>query len=130
MGTWNSIPYIASGTQVDVVGRYVLSDGMRVLIDAEILPSTIDTPVKPVAMLNKCVGLGINAGLLVSIWGRVTGLSETGMIVTDGSLPDGLQINCYGISSIPAVGAYVRVTGISTPDGLQVYDAEDIEKIL
>lgn len=130
MGTWNSIPYIASGTQVDVVGRYVLSDGMRVLIDAEILPSTIDTPVKPVAMLNKCVGLGINAGLLVSIWGRVTGLSETGMIVTDGSLPDGLQVDCHGVSSIPAVGSYVRITGISTHDGLRVYDVEDIIKIL
>lgn len=132
-GTWGNILKLDPGAPVKAVGRLGTENGMRVLRDAQmttlagqIAPSAGAGGVGPLAMRNKDVGDPKNLGLLVTVWGRVTSTSQDSFVITDGSLAAGLKITCRGAASVPRLMGYVKVTGISTTDGLVTYSAADM----
>jgi len=130
-GRWSTIWPVAPGTRATVVGRLRTVDGFRVLIEAEMMPSVQVAAPASLAMANRWVGSDPNAGLgaaglLVRVWGRVTGVGVDSFVIDDGSLPEGLPILCHNNAAPPREGSFVTVTGIAARWGLGVYSAADI----
>ena len=130
-GIWSDLK-LTVGMALKVIGRMTYEEGIRVLQDAQVtpladqvLPSGETPTVNPLAMLNRNVGSPMNQGLLVTVWGRVVSVAQDGFVISDGSVPSGLRIACLCPASV-AVGGRVKVTGISTPDGVEVYQAGDV----
>jgi hypothetical protein len=148
-GTWYSLPYIQPGTMTDVFGCMASESNTRVISGAEFRPSLVGSPLRPLGMPNKFVGGGAfgfsqdgrltgqagstwgagvnNVGLLVSVWGKVIDRDSDSFTLDDGSLPDGIRVRCFNLAAPPEIGHLVRVTGIATPQGVSVYDPEDID---
>ncbi len=130
LGSWDDVP--VPGALVRVVGRMHTEGAMRVLREAHItsLDSSppvpgVCTAVKPVGLLNREIGDSKTLGLLVTVWGRVVSSSQNTFIISDGSRSQGLDVSCLGAAVPPSAGS-VKVTGISTIDGVIVYAPEDI----
>jgi hypothetical protein len=133
----------------------VKDDGARNLAaQAAAVIGQAPEPPEPLAMANMYVGGYIRGGakkgglsnqcLLVKTWGRVISVDpeRNRFEINDGSFPDGRGLEVYAgdlkspLGSLPKVGQYVGVTGISvtrsTPDGkllpaVRVRDQRDIE---
>jgi hypothetical protein len=126
-GDWTGIPYLAPGTLAAVVGRLASDGHMRVLLDAELMPSAVREPPRPLGMLCRCVGTGPNnTGLLACVVGRVTEAYPDHFVLQDGSTRDGLAVACLNSAAAPAPGTFVRVVGIAVPEGLLVCSMEDV----
>ncbi|MCE5200062.1 MAG: C25 family cysteine peptidase [Armatimonadota bacterium] len=147
-GEWAFLPYLQQGTTTDLFGCMASQGDMRIISNAEFMPSLTGAPIRPIGMPNKHVGGSSlvcpnrtpavaqegspwstgpnNVGMLVSVWGRVTWSGSNSFTITDGSLPYGLTIECHNSTTPPSATHYVKVTGISTPHGVTVYNQSDI----
>ncbi|MCL5102727.1 MAG: C25 family cysteine peptidase [Armatimonadetes bacterium] len=147
-GAWTSIPYVGPGTTLAVAGRMDSLGDLRVLSNAEMMPSTQSAPPQPIGLANRLVGGGDyqyvagppargqkgtpwgrgvnNVGLLVAVWGNVIASGSDWFTIWDGTLPGGLTITCLGSATPPAQDSMVRVVGISAPYGVVVCDSADI----
>lgn len=126
-GDWSGIPYLDPGTCTAVVGRLASDGHMRVLLDAELMPSAVREPPRPLGMLCRCAGTGANnTGLLVCVVGRVSEAYPDHFVLQDGSTRSGLAVACLNSAAAPAPGTFVRVVGIAVPEGLVVCEIEDI----
>jgi len=122
------------GEQVTVVGHIMTKPtGERYLAAAKVTSRAAATAIKPVSMRGTSAGgsalgsycAGIpgtfgpyNVGTLVRVFGRVKAVTTSHMYVNDGSLAgDGVKIVTTGLSGLPPVGRYVRVTGIVQLEG-------------
>jgi hypothetical protein len=150
-GSWSSVPYVKPGTNLTVAGRLDSQGDFRVLADAEVMPSTLGIPLNPIGLANRLVGGGDyqygmgppargqkgtpwgtgvnNVGLLAAVWGKVIAVGSNTFTISDGTLPGGLTVSCFGSASPPNPDAFVRVVGIVTPSGVSVYDSTDISPI-
>ena len=135
VGSDEGIPYLKPGTKTSVVGCLTSKNGMKVIENAEMEPSIVGSVPRPLGMLNSCVcrdKAGLAAyGLLVTVWGRVgssnTAVAESGCFtIDDGSVNGGINVECYNSAFIPSYGSFVRITGIATPDGMEVFSSDDI----
>ena len=142
------IPIMKPGTTATVVGRLMTQGNMRVLADAEVMPSNSGPAPRPVGLANRAVGGADffyspgppvsgqkgslwggganNIGMLVVVWGRVKSATSHGFMIEDGSLPSGLPITCLGSATPPTGKPHVRVTGIAGPYGVFACDSSDI----
>lgn len=121
-GGWSTMASVPPGTRTALVGCLSTENGMRVLTNAEMMPSVVDAPLRPLGMSSRQLEK-LNYGLLVTVWGRVAAIDSSGFTLYDGGE---LQITCHGAVSKPALGTFVRVTGISEPGGLVIYGEGDI----
>lgn len=126
-----SLTAVAEGDRVDVTGRLVTIAGERA-IQATSITATSGSPLKGLGMAAKSVaGVGLdNTGLLATVWGKVTYAEPYGsyFCIDDGSgktdgagnagVPVVLTDLVTPISPLPAVNAYVAVTGIIGKDNL------------
>ncbi|MCL5103430.1 MAG: carboxypeptidase-like regulatory domain-containing protein, partial [Armatimonadetes bacterium] len=151
VGSWTSVPHVKPGTNVTVAGRLYSQGDFRVLTEAEVMPSTMGIAPNPVGLANRLVGGGDyqyvmgpptcgqkgtpwgsgvnNVGLLAAVWGMVIAVGSNIFTLSDGSLPGGLTVSCFGSAVPPAQDAFVRVMGVVTPDGVSVYDSADITSL-
>lgn len=120
------------GQDVQVSGQLTTADGERALQDGELLENTQPggpATVTPLSMSNKQLGgeaLGLytpgvadayglhNLGLWVRVFGRVTQVQPDGFRINDGSLTEGVWVDC-GAFHKPELGELATVTGISVP---------------
>ena len=126
------------GTRVNVSGTINTVNGEREISATSVTEIGSDNPPEPVGLTNKNLGGGPagpydpgvyrglgpnNIGLLVTCWGKVKAVVGTyylyiddGSKLQDGYGYEGIRVDISGLSgwSPPAVGKYVRVTGIST----------------
>lgn len=152
VGRNENVPILLPGTVATVVGRFISAGASRILVDAIVMPTAQRKEMRPLGMKNLSVGGGSsgysseppvrgqvgsqwglgpnNVGLLVTVVGRVIGADDNEFTITDGSLPTGLRVRCFNTAKPSSVGAMVRVTGISTPDGVSVFGAGDVIKLL
>ena len=127
-GAWGGVLKLDPGTKVSITGQIATENRMRLIRNAQVTITGGSGSVGPIGMLNQDVGDPKNLGLLVMAWGRVVSASGGSFVISDGSLESGLRVTCHGSASAPSSG-YVKVTGISTADGLAVYTAGDIAGI-
>lgn len=150
-GLWGDVPYLLCGTKVTIAGNLTTLGGTRALSNADVMPSAIESAVRPVTMSNSSIGganllfaddsstvaqIGSpwgrgcnNVGMLVTTFGRVTAVTSDGFTITDGSIQTGLPVRCLVPVSAPAVGSFVQVTGIAAPYELCICSANDIYKV-
>lgn len=122
------------GDRVTVVGTMTTrANGERQLDSAVVVAKAASTDLKPLLARANAIGgaspgdqcpgipgtLGAyNVGMLMRITGKVTASASGYIWVNDGSLPgDGLKVATGAISTIPAVGKTVGLTGISRIEG-------------
>jgi len=128
-GDMLDIPYLQPGTKVTVAGCLATDGAMRIIRSAELKPSIVLDPPKSICMQSRSIVSGINMGLLVTLIGRVMDASANTFILRDGSLKDGLTVACFNSATPPAIGSFVRATGIATSYGLAVYGAGDLVEV-
>lgn len=129
---------VTEGDVVTIAGTLITESGERTIrADMVQVDNQLLTPLAPIGLPNRTVGGGNfgpnttgvtggkglrNLGLLVTTWGRTTyigGVDENFFYIDDGSrLSDGsgrvgLRIECRSLLK-PALGVFVRVTGISS----------------
>lgn len=130
---------VAVGDRVIVSGRMATTPGMERRIDGTAVLRVGAADAAPLGLVNRHVGGGNwgenpvsgsgqagvegscglnNVGLLVKTWGVVTGRGrdwlyiDDGSGVSDGTPYTGIYVNAGGLT-VPALGAWVSVTGIS-----------------
>ena len=131
-GVWGRVVALSPGAPVKVTGRMATENGMRVLKDAQMTPLTA-RPCRPASsracqpdrILNKDVGDLKNLGLLVTVWGRVISTSGEQLRDLRRQSERRAQDHVPRHRLVPS-GGRVKVTGISTADGVAVYRAADI----
>ena len=120
------------GSVVNVIGTLgTTPEGERCLTSPIVIIAGTHTPLTPLGMPNKSVGGGDwgvpplgqagvtggvglnNVGLLIQTWGRVTEKGAGYLLITDGS-GDAVRVSTAGLSTIPEVGDYISVIGISS----------------
>lgn len=120
------IPLVTRGMVLDVQGEITSVSGERAIVDPALVCIGNGTPPKPVSMCTRNVGGGTmglqqgvlgssglnNIGLLVQTWGRVVS-SESPVFKIDDGFGPGVRCYAPGIS-LPDVGTYVLITGISS----------------
>lgn len=134
---------VREGNLVNVTGTITTSYGERQITNpsATVIETEVSV-TDPLSMLTRDVGgaalntytpgvlggVGVhNTGLLVRIWGRVLQVNtdskffyvDDGSGLSDGMGRIGLRVSCGGLAAgnsitLPPVGSYVQVTGIST----------------
>lgn len=122
----------APGQEVLVTGKLATTDGERALQRVELRDNAQQggpATLTPLSMSNKQLGgepLGAftpgvadaygthNLGLYVRVWGVVTQVGAEGFRISDGSLPDGVWIECPVLHK-PSLGEMAIVTGVSVP---------------
>lgn len=125
-GTWGGA--LDSGTRVSVSGQMGTENGMRVIKNAQVTPTGGTAVLSPLGMTNRSTRDPKAVGLLVTAWGSILSNSASSFVISDGSLKGGLKVTCHGTAWVPS-GGRVRVTGISTADGIAVYAAGDIVRV-
>jgi len=120
------VPPVVRGMVLDLQGELTTISGERAIIDPALVCIGNGTAPKPISMSNRSVGGGTmglqqgvlgssglnNIGLLVQTWGRVVS-SESPIFKIDDGFGRGIRCYAPGIS-LPAVGTYVLITGISS----------------
>ena len=129
VGKWGGVGDPQPGAKVAVTGLLETDNGMRVLTDAQVDPAGGSVAIRPIGMPARSLQTPKTFGLLVAVWGQVLSASENSFTISGISREVGLTVTCSGSVPLPSVGAYVRVVGISTPDGLTACKAEDITPI-
>lgn len=137
---------ILEGNSVAVVGRLTTINGERVVImSSSDLDSSTTTTIKPLGMnalavvgaklgsstpgAEGAVGLN-NSGLLVRVYGRISGATSSGFYLDDGSNIDngseypGIWVSTTGLYSSRSIntysgGEYVTVTGIAATTSIE-----------
>jgi len=129
-GEWGGIANLQPGSRTAVIGCLATENGMRVLKQAEMIPSGVIGTVGALGMSARSVRSPKSVGLLVVVWGRVLSVSGSSFAITGANkkIPR-ITITRHGLVTVPPVGAFVRVVGISTPDGVAVYQAGDMTVI-
>jgi hypothetical protein len=125
---------VDSGNRVTLTGLLATSGGERRLQAVEIASVTAGTPLDPLVMGNRALGgTGLNAytpgvagaigpnnvGLLVTVYGRVTGIADDHFFIDDGAglQESGSQTPGVRVQAAPEglrSGETVAVTGISS----------------
>lgn len=111
------------GDLVEVCGRLSTDNGERVIADSTVRKLGGPAHLKPLGLAGRDVDLngtrGLSAaGLLVTVWGKVTAAGsdyfyiDDGSALQDGSGNIGLRIDASSLSSIPDTTRYAVVTGI------------------
>lgn len=129
-GEWGGIANLQPGSKTAVIGYLATENGMRVLKQAVMIPTGARSAVGPLGMSARSVRAPMSIGLLVVVWGRVLSVSGSSFTITGANkkIPR-ITITCHGSATIPPVGAFVRLVGISTPDGVAVYGVGDMTVI-
>jgi parallel beta-helix repeat protein len=102
---------VAAGDLVTVDGQYAMVNN-ELTLQSSFVTSTTGSPSNipaPLGMNNKAIG-GINVGLLIRTWGKITDVASGIYTIDDGS-----EVNTQVVwSGTPyAVNDYIAVTGVS-----------------
>jgi hypothetical protein len=126
-GQWGGILSLQPGSGISVVGCLATENGMRVLKQAEVTPSGTSVALSPLGMSARSVKSPKSIGLLVVVWGRVLSATSGGFTISgiNKKIPF-ISVICRGSATVPPLGAFVRLVGISTPDGVAIYQAGDV----
>lgn len=108
------------GHTVSIEGRLQTKpSGERFLADCAVLSSSASTPAISLGATNASLGAGnpgmSNVGLLMRSWGTVVSHGVNQFMLDDGSGP--VKISTAGLGVAPALGTFVKVTGIVQLEG-------------
>lgn len=116
------------GTKVVVTGCLATERGMRVMTQADVTVAGSVPAIRPLGMSALSVRNFRSYGLLVMIWGRVLSTSTGSFTITGANKKlKYITITCHGSATVPPMGALVKIVGISTPDGVTVCNAADVQ---
>ncbi len=130
VGDRSRMPYVAPGTKATLIGRLASRGPMRIMADAELMPSVVIAAPRPIGVRASWLNDSSSdyTGMLIMVIGRVTNAASDGFAVDDGSVPGGIPV--IRETPVPVdVGGFVRVIGIWTPDGLVLCGEGDLAKL-
>lgn len=129
-GEWDGVGNPQPGIKVAVTGLLGTDKGLRVMTDAQVEPTGGTQAIRPLGMSVRSIRSPKTLGLLVVVWGKVLSASANSFTITGiGRKSPTLSVACVGSVPVPSLGTYVRVVGISTPDGVLVCGSGDITPI-
>ena len=130
MGSWTGSDAPKAGQRVSVVGEFSMDGNMPTLSNGQIDLIGTGNPIAPMGIPANSIKDKKTLGLLVSVWGKVTGVSGSSFTIMGQTNNTDIAVACTGTASPPSIGSIVRVEGISTPDSILVCESDDIRPLL